>query len=169
MQRRKFLHAAAVAAAGTAAGCGPSSPWRFLTVKEGRTLDAICACLIPPDSDAGAAEAGVIHYIDRQLTRRFREHQKTYRDGLAAADRLAGGDFAGAAAEPQADVLQQIERGADTRAFFNLVVTHSMQGFYGNPRHGGNRDFASWRMLRIPPTQVRGRYEPVQGAANEKS
>jgi gluconate 2-dehydrogenase gamma chain len=158
MRRRKFLHTAAIAAAGTAAGCGSSTGrWRFLRAEEARTLDAICGCVIPADGDAGAVDAGVVHYIDRQLTRRFREHQQTYRDGIAAANRLAGGDFSAADAARRLDAIEQLERAPETRSFFNLVVTHSMQGFYGNPRHGGNRDFASWRMLRIPPAQVRGR------------
>jgi hypothetical protein len=34
-----------------------------------------------------------------------------------------------------------------------------MQGFYGNPRHGGNADFASWRMMGVPPAPVRGRLQ----------
>jgi gluconate 2-dehydrogenase gamma chain len=37
------------------------------------------------------------------------------------------------------------------------VVSHTMQGFYGDPRHGGNRNWASWRMLGVPITPVRGR------------
>ncbi len=172
MNRRKFLHATAAAAAGTAAGCGSTrSAWRFLTSDEARTLEAICACLIPADADAGATGAGVIHYIDRQLTRRFREHQPAYRAGLAAASAMAGGSFADAAGERQERILREMEARADTRNFFNLVVTHTMQGFYGNPRHGGNRDFASWRMLGVSPVQVRGRdlYELTEGAASAKS
>jgi gluconate 2-dehydrogenase gamma chain len=41
--------------------------------------------------------------------------------------------------------------------FFNLIRAHAMQGFYGDPRHGGNRDEASWKMLGIPCPPVRGR------------
>jgi hypothetical protein len=32
-----------------------------------------------------------------------------------------------------------------------------MQGYYGSPRHGGNKNWASWRMLKIPTAPVRGR------------
>jgi len=31
-----------------------------------------------------------------------------------------------------------------------------MQGFYGNPRHGGNRDYASYRMLGLDYPQLVG-------------
>ena len=99
----------------------------------------------------------MVNYIDRQLVRKFREHRQAYRDGIALADRLAGGSFADVPPERQLDILHQIEGDPQGRPFFDLVVAHSMQGFYGTPRHGGNRDYASWRMLRIPPTQVRGR------------
>jgi hypothetical protein len=30
-----------------------------------------------------------------------------------------------------------------------MVIDHTMQGFYGSPEHGGNRDEASWKMLGI--------------------
>jgi gluconate 2-dehydrogenase gamma chain len=33
--------------------------------------------------------------------------------------------------------------------FFNLVLSHTMQGFYGSPIHGGNKDYMSFEMLRI--------------------
>jgi len=158
-----------MAAAGTAAGCGTSrTPWRVLTPEEARTLQAICDGILPEDRDLGAARVGVVHYIDRQLAGKFREHRKIYRDGIAAASRLAGGSFADAA-ERQPAVLRELERNPGTRAFFDLVVAHTMQGFYGDPRHGGNREFASWRMLALPPAPVRGRdrYELARGT-NEK-
>src|SRR5689334_13625534 len=142
MNRRKFLRAAASAAAGGAAGCGTSkSPFRFLSLEQARTLEAICACVIPGDADAGAVQAGVVHYIDRQLTRHFREHQKIYWDGLEAAVQA---DFANLGRDEQISLLHKVEQDPKARPFFNLVVTHAMQGFYGNPRHGGNREFASW-------------------------
>ena len=97
----------------------------------------------------------MVRYIDRQLAGKFREYLGTYREGLRAADRLAGGSFAQASPERQAEAMRQLEK--ESRPFFDLVVAHTMQGFYGNPRHGGNRDYASWRMLRIPPSPVRGR------------
>ncbi len=41
--------------------------------------------------------------------------------------------------------------------FFGYVVDHTMQGFYGDPRHGGNRDGVSWKMLNLPYPPIRGR------------
>jgi gluconate 2-dehydrogenase gamma chain len=158
LNRRKFLTTTAAVAAGTAAGCSASkSPWRFLTDNEALALTAICEQIIPADDTPGAAWANVVVYIDRQLTRKFKEHRQAYRDGIAAADRMAGGSFAGADAGKQLATLRQMEKNKATKPFFELVVTHTMQGFYGNPRHGGNREYASWRMLGVPSTPARGR------------
>ena len=30
-----------------------------------------------------------------------------------------------------------------------MILEHSMQGFYGSPEHGGNRGYASFKMLDI--------------------
>jgi hypothetical protein len=53
------------------------------------------------------------------------------------------------------EIAQVLER--DDGAFFELVLNHTMQSFYGSPRHGGNRDAVSWRMLGVPDPPVRGR------------
>jgi gluconate 2-dehydrogenase gamma chain len=171
--RRKFLRRVSVAAAaGTAAGCGPSlNPWRFFTPAEARTVESICACIVPDDDQPGARQAAVAHYIDRQLCGRFRGLRATYRAGIGVANRLAGGSFADAAPEKQLELLRQMEQNPESKAFFDLAVAHSMQGFYGSPRHGGNRDFASWRMLGIPLSPNRGRnlYQFPEGGSREKS
>jgi gluconate 2-dehydrogenase gamma chain len=41
--------------------------------------------------------------------------------------------------------------------FFNRLVEHTLEGFYGGPRHGGNREAASWHMLGLPTPPVRSR------------
>jgi len=61
--------------------------------------------------------------------------------------------------------LEQMEKGEAPRQLFadggkdafEMVLAHTMQGFYGSPRHGGNRDYVSWTMLGVPPMPVRGR------------
>jgi gluconate 2-dehydrogenase gamma chain len=52
-------------------------------------------------------------------------------------------------------VLEDIENRS--RVFFDLILAHTLQGFYGDPRHGGNRNMASWRMLGLACPPVRGR------------
>ncbi len=85
IQRRTFLGAVlAGAAGGTAIAFGKrgGSGWRFFTDEEARTVAAICEQLIPADRDPGARQADVVNYIDIQLTRHFRKHQKVYRSGI---------------------------------------------------------------------------------------
>ena len=85
LNRRAFLQAAltAAAAAGTGIACDSNrSPWRVLTLDEARTLAGMVDQIIPPDQDEGAAWAGVVNYIDRQLCGPFRNFQGLYHGGI---------------------------------------------------------------------------------------
>ena len=173
LNRRAFLQAAltAAAAAGTGVACSSNrSPWRFFTLDEARTLAGMVDQIIPPDQDAGAVWAGVVDYIDRQLCGPFQNLQNVYRRGLAGVDQssqsLLGKVFADLDASQQIDLLHRMEEGKTQGSawkqispaeFFGTVVDHTMQGFYGDPRHGGNREGVSWRMLNLPYPPIRGR------------
>jgi len=163
MRRRTFLSAALAGAAGGTAivwrAGKTGSGWRFFTSEEARTLEAICGQIIPADGDPGAKEVGVANYIDIQLTKHFKKYRQLYRQGIAdveaASHRAFGKPFADLPSAQQVAVLEDIEKHSS--AFFNLILAHTIQGFYGDPRHGGNRDMASWRMLGLPCPPVRGR------------
>jgi gluconate 2-dehydrogenase gamma chain len=159
MDRRKFIVAGL---AGSAVSCARSkSPWRFFSMTEARTLEAVCAHIIPRDQDPGAVEAGVVVFIDRQLTCFYKPLQKAYRQGIAAIDResanATGRAFADLPAASQLDLLRRIELHPETKPFFDMLVAHAMQGFYGDPRHGGNHERASWKMLGVASPPLRGR------------
>lgn len=176
LNRRAFLQAAAVAAAaaGTTIGCSRNpSPWRFFSVDEARALAAICDQIIPPDQDPGASWAGVVNFIDRQLCGPYKDLRSKYRLALAGVDqssRAAHGKlFADLDSPQQIELLHQLEDGKaagpiwkqiPSSEFFSMVVDHTMQGFYGDPRHGGNRDGVSWKMLDLPYPPIRGRLRP---------
>jgi gluconate 2-dehydrogenase gamma chain len=136
-----------------------SGGWRSFTPDEARTVDAMCEQLIPADRDPGAREAGVVNYIDIQLARRFRRHRTEYRTGIAAVNSASrtkfGKAFADATPDQQVEVLTEIEEKSPE--FFDLILTHTRQGFYGDPRHGGNRNMASWKMVGLPFPPLRGR------------
>jgi gluconate 2-dehydrogenase gamma chain len=162
--RRSFLAGAVL---GTAACRQDAGARLALSGEEARTLDAICDQLIPADQDPGAAATGAVVFIDRQLAGPYRRYRRAYRDGLARADALSRKMFSKPldqlAGADRLAVVQRLE--TDARPFFEMVLAHTMQGFYGSPRHGGNRDYASWRMLRVPASPVRGRilYDLRQG------
>jgi gluconate 2-dehydrogenase gamma chain len=152
----------------SAAACRRDAGARLaLTGEEARTLDAICDQLIPAGQDPGAAAAGAIVFIDRQLAGPYRRYRSAYREGLARAAALSrkmfGQTLDQLAADQRLAVVTRLEEEA--RPFFEMVLAHTMQGFYGSPRHGGNRDYASWRMLGVPASPVRGRisYDLRQG------
>lgn len=172
LSRREFLELAALAAAagGTLSCSGSRTPWRFLHVDEARTLAAICDQIIPPDQDPGAEWAQVVNFIDVQLCGPYRKVRKLYRDGLAYLNQTArwrfGETFADLDHSQQIGILAGLEKGdaptsiwkdVDSRRFFETILSQTMQGFYGDPRHGGNRAHTSWKMVGLTYPQVRGR------------
>jgi gluconate 2-dehydrogenase gamma chain len=178
--RRGFLQTGATAAAAAAAACGgPTSRWRVFTEGEAATLAAVCDQIVPPDDAPGAAQAGAVAFIDRQLATRQKEQAETYRRALGALDATArrrhAQPFALLGFEAQTAILRDVEKGAVEAAdwdgvgpasFFEHVRSHTMMGFYGDPRHGGNKERVSWRMLGIPDPPIRGRLHEAPAKAD---
>ena len=174
--RRDFLKTGTVAAAATAGACGGgTSRFRVLREEEALTLGAACDQIVPKDQDPGASEAGAVAFIDRQLATRAKRDVARWRAGIrgldAASRRRHGVPFAAAAFDDQSALLRELERGvgeaADWNAvapaaFFRLLRDYTMMGFYGDPRHGGNKDRASWRMLGVPDPPIRGRLHETE-------
>jgi gluconate 2-dehydrogenase gamma chain len=136
INRRIFL------AAGFSIPLYAAEPLQTFSAEEARIVEVLCDQIIPADDAPGAKAAGVLYYIDRQLAGPLKRFAPRYHSGLPA--------FAGLTELPfdrQTAFLRDIH--GESAAFFNLVVDHTMQGFYGSPSHGGNRDEASWKMLGI--------------------
>jgi gluconate 2-dehydrogenase gamma chain len=173
--RREFVAVGTLGTAALAAGCGPKAGavWEFFSETQARTLKAICDQIIPRDDFPSASEAGVLNYIDRQLVRHYRLHQDAYRDGLEQAESASRKRFGKGMSElgsaDQLAVVTDLER--DRRAFFELVRNHTLEGYYGSPRHGGNRDEVSWRMLGLddPPLLGRAQYDLTRNDSGEDS
>jgi gluconate 2-dehydrogenase gamma chain len=169
LTRRQFVAVGALGSVAAAIGCGTGARgnWEFLNDRQARTLAAICDQIVPADRFPSASQAGVLTFIDRQLVRHFRGHQDAYRDGLEQANAVSrkrfGRDLADASEEQQLTVVSALEQ--ETNPFFELVRIHTLQGYYGSPRHGGNRDAVSWRMLGLdePPLRGRAQYDLQKG------
>lgn len=169
--RRDFLKSGAVAVAAASISCGPpNGRWRALGDAEAKTLAAACDRIVPPDDDPGATEAGAVEFIDRQLATRDRDRIGLWRAGLESLERSAvrrhGKRFCALAPARQTELLEAIERGdveesdwpeTPPRAFFATLRSYTMMSFYGDPRHGGNREEVGWRMVGLPGPPVRGR------------
>ena len=138
------------------------APYRFFTQEEADCLIAICECIIPADEMPGATDAGVIYYIDKQVSGFFSKHQGDYRFGLAALQSDCrskyGKLFENMKMAEQVIFLELLERNDDSlnswneikpSTFFSMVIDHTMQGFYGSPRHGGNKNYVSYKMLGL--------------------
>ncbi|MGD0411109.1 MAG: gluconate 2-dehydrogenase subunit 3 family protein [Verrucomicrobiota bacterium] len=173
VSRRTMLKLAAAGTLGAAVGAGTTAaitlwgrtapaPCRFFSEAEASLLIAMCEQIIPRDDTPGATDAGVIYYIDRQISGPLARHQRSYRQGLAAFRQTClqvfKTPFEDLAFERQTEALRLIEAGRapgehwgdlSQQAFFGLVLDHTRQGFYGSPRHGGNRNYASYRMMGL--------------------
>ena len=142
----------------------PPDVYEQLTSSEAELLEAIADHLIPPDElGPGAVTAGAVTYIDRALGGALAGSRDAYRGGLIALDRYCqaskGGPFRGLPRADQVSVLVDVETGAGAgsgigfeggSAFFDMVRTHVLQGTFGDPYYGGNRDFVGWDLIRYP-------------------
>jgi gluconate 2-dehydrogenase gamma chain len=112
----------------------------------------------------------VVDFIDRQLATRQKKALPAWRAGIrgleAAARRHHGRGFSELPFEAQTALLRDIEKGVaeaadwtgvEPKAFFRMLRDHTMMGFYGDPRHGGNRERVAWKMLGLQDPPVRGR------------
>ena len=169
LTRRQFVAAGAAGSVAAIIGCkaAGNGSGEFLSAGQARTLGAICDQIVPADDFPSATQAGVLTYIDRQLVRSYRRFQNTYRDGLGLADANARKRFGGALADltPPQQLQAVTELSQQAPEFFELVRSHTFQGYYGSPRHGGNRDAQSWRMLGLPepPPLGRAQYDLGKG------
>ena len=80
--------------------------------------------------------------------------------GIAAANAWArqsyGKDFDHVAATDRVTALKAMEEGKaeflnfSSRAFFDRLLTITLEGFFSDPLYGGNRDKVAWKMLGFP-------------------
>ena len=137
-------------------------PLETLSDGEMATLEAIAARLIPTDANGpGAAEARAARYIDRALGGALSDFRETYRSGLAAVDAYArtskGAAFAQLAPPEQDGVLTDMERNAafdGSAGLFGVLLSHTVQGTFGDPFYGGNRNFAGWDLIGYPGVRL---------------
>ncbi|MBN9587465.1 MAG: gluconate 2-dehydrogenase subunit 3 family protein [Alphaproteobacteria bacterium] len=73
-----------------------------------------------------------------------------------------GKDFVRLTAGQQDAVLKGLDEGTitlrlapgfSTKAFFEMLLQNTMEGFFADPLYGGNRNMAGWKMLGFPGTR----------------
>jgi gluconate 2-dehydrogenase gamma chain len=131
-----------------------------LTPAQLRTLEAFIDPLIPRDENGpGAVDAGAQNYIERQLAGYLSAEKDTFIAGLEAVDAYArrthGSPLADLSVEQRDEVLTAIDtnraEGLPTgRAFFNRARRLTLEGMFGDPYYGGNKNFAGWDLIKYP-------------------
>lgn len=146
----------------------------FFNQDEARTIDAMASRIIPSDEERpGAKEACAVVYIDQSLAGYYSHLQTFYRQGLIELERFCkeiyGVPFIELTEEQQDDVLVTIEQfefvdsvnssnTIDKREnllaqFFAVVYEHTMEGTFGDPLYGGNRNAIGWKLIGFPGAQ----------------
>lgn len=120
-----------------------------ITPLQANQLKSIVDQIIPADDTPGAAEIGVVHFIDQALGGFMTSATPVLGEGLVDLENrsistypeVAG--FSELTFEQQTKVLETIE---DTE-FFETVHFLTICGMFCMPAYGGNRDYAGWELL----------------------
>ena len=72
--------------------------------------------------------------------------QQQYTKGIAALDKLAGGDFTKATHAEQDKILAT----PSVSTFTALLFEHTIEGLYAGPEYGGNQGLAGWKDIGFP-------------------
>lgn len=142
-------------------------PLRFFTADEAHVISAACDRIFPSDESApGAKEAGVVVYIDHQLAGPYGQDKYRYTKGpFLETDRVhgyqgkenpqemyragikeLGADFVGLGGAEQDERLRRMEKGL----FFQMLRSHTVEGMFCDPMHGGNANLIGWQMIGFP-------------------
>jgi gluconate 2-dehydrogenase gamma chain len=141
----------------------------FLSAEEVKLVEAIAEQIIPTDEWPGGKDAGAANFITIQLNGPLKRFQPDYRRGLAALESTCknkfGKKFEKLPWDSQTAVLNDMEAGklngdvwkkGFAESFFELLRNNCMEGFYGSPRHGGNKNFVSYKMIGLDEPQIIG-------------
>ncbi|CAB4689049.1 MAG: hypothetical protein F2663_02795 [Actinobacteria bacterium] len=106
--------------------------------------------LIPADAfSVGAVELGVLAFIERELAAGSPDLSQLL-ELAGAARTLAGGELALASLGEDAVAALLAQLNAEHPAAFELLRRRAIEGAFGDPSHGGNREGAGWQLLGYP-------------------
>jgi gluconate 2-dehydrogenase gamma chain len=119
------------------------------TREQAAEVEAFASRIIPTDDTPGAREAGVVYFIDRGLATWAKEQRPAFMEGLAKLPRDVGAKFNGQTRLSALTAAQQDEvlRSIEQTPFFGVMRFATLAGMFSLPSHGGNRDFAGWKLV----------------------
>jgi gluconate 2-dehydrogenase gamma chain len=147
-----------------------------------KTVEAMTGRIIPTDHEPGAIEAGCVNFIDKALAHEDAKAKPLYERGLVALDLVAkkkfGKPFVELEPKEQDELLAALESGkadgwpsggVSAAEFFATVRAHTVIGFLADPKYGGNRGYAGWKVVGYPGGgHHMGGYSPAQMIGKEK-
>ncbi len=141
-----------------------STPPAFQTLDPATAaeIDAITSQIVPSTDGPGAHEAGVVYFIDRALSTFDADLRQSYLMGMAAVQQKRTEMFPGSASIAALTNDRQIQliHAIEATEFFDLLRTHTLYGFLGNPSYGGNRERVGWKLIGF---EDRMAYQPPFG------
>jgi gluconate 2-dehydrogenase gamma chain len=152
----------------TAAACwaevlrAQSKGFAYFDAATASEIEAIAAQIIPDEDTPGAKQAGVIWFIDRSLAGYDTDKRDAYKLGLAETQAKRAELFprsTGIASLPAADQIALL-KAIEKTEFFQMVRTHTVLGFFGHPKLGGNHDMIGWKLIGLEHAM---HYEPPFG------
>jgi gluconate 2-dehydrogenase gamma chain len=163
ISRRAVIVSAAlvpVAALTAAAQAQTQTAESPLSAAQLRILSAFVDRLIPKDElGPSASESGVPVYINRALGDYLGGEKPAFIEGLEATDALArrthNAAFVDLTPAQQDALLTAMDNGTaegfdNAKAFFNRARRLAMEGMFGDPYYGGNKNFAGWDLIKYP-------------------
>jgi autonomous glycyl radical cofactor GrcA len=153
--------------------------FRFLTAEEADDVRAFAIQVVPTDETPGAAEANVVHFIDRVLVDFEPGAQPGFRRAIAELNELSqtvSGQsvrFATLGPAQQMQVISALEKlpnaprpdmlgsfyGIGSNSF-NVLRSMVLAGFLSDPNLGGNKDNVGWNLIGFDAMPV---HEPPFG------
>jgi hypothetical protein len=152
-------------------------PRLFLTDAEATLLTAMVDRIIPRDEWPSASDVGVVNFFDVQLAADWGRGQGLYRQGPYLPGKPSQGyqlsytpselyrralahpalaSFGSLDAAAQDALLTQLEKDEIAlddipgRTFFVQFRQNTLEGYFTDEIHGGNRDLVGWQMLGFP-------------------
>lgn len=122
---------------------------------EQEILAAAAARILPSDDGPGAAEADAIAYLSRAVAEFRREAGRRLAEGAREIDRIARAGWGLPFTRLDPPAQDQVLTRVSTRRFFHDLHVLTVEGFLGDPVHGGNRGEAGWRYIGYVPDEPR--------------
>jgi gluconate 2-dehydrogenase gamma chain len=133
-----------------------------LTDAEARTLSAFANQIVPTDGLPGAHEAGAIYFIDSAIGGFAAPFKPLVQSGAKALDDAARRQNRRVTSFADLTPAQQVRvmRRSENQPYFGVLRTLSILGVFADPKYGGNRGNAGFRIADVQHAAV---YAPPFG------